>query len=124
MMLIRPLPFIVYLLHIDPPVARARHYMGICRHDRLAARLREHCGGHGARLTSLAVAQGSSLYLASTRFVRSPKNERLLKNAGHYRRVCSLCSAGVDFESEFAQSLRLATRSAASSWKPKGWQTD
>lgn len=120
-MLIRPLPFLVYLLHIDPPVARARHYLGLCRHDRLAARLREHGGGHGASLTAQAVERGCGLYLVHAEYVRKPENEKLLKQRGHYRSMCPVCSKGLDLASPLAQSFRVATRSAATPWHAKGW---
>lgn len=120
-LLIRPRAFLVYLLHIEPPVARARHYMGICRHDRLKARLKEHAGGHGARLTGEAVERGSSLFFVCAEYVSSPDHERVLKQRGHYRRLCWLCSGEVDEADSLAQLFRLVTSRAACTWTPKGW---
>ena len=47
----------VYLLHFAPPYKHARHYLGST--DDLDARLAAHRSGRGARLTQVAVQNGS-----------------------------------------------------------------
>lgn len=81
----------IYLLHFDPPVKRAKHYLGYCADERLQLRLIEHARGDGASLTRAAIKQGSKLYLARTLPGKSYEVERAMKVHGDFKRLCPLC---------------------------------
>lgn len=81
----------IYLIHIDPPIGRSRHYLGWCNDTRLKDRLREHARGHGATLTREAVRRKSKLWLTRTFPDGNVMLERAMKTRGDYRRLCPLC---------------------------------
>lgn len=81
----------LYLLHFDPAVGRAVHYLGVTAEENLQKRLRRHACGHGATLTREAVKRGSSIYLARSFPGLDHKQERLIKNSGHLKHLCPIC---------------------------------
>jgi predicted GIY-YIG superfamily endonuclease len=104
----------LYLLHLEAPVGgHAAHYLGQC--ENLAARMRSHRRGAGARLLAAAKALGIGWRLVRTWAAPADKAARLrlerrLKNA-HGPRLCPVCNP---------HALRLGTltrqRVAAVKW--------
>lgn len=87
-------PLTVYLLHAPVGIGRTKHYLGITRTERLAARLREHAMRRGSSLTAALAARNDHLLLARTWAVGSYADERRLKNRGHYQKLCPVCRQG------------------------------
>lgn len=54
----------VYVLHIEPPLGHARHYVGYTPDEDLARRIAEHMSGSGSPLIRAAVAAGRNVQLA------------------------------------------------------------
>jgi hypothetical protein len=88
------LTHVVYLIHFDVPIARARHYVGICRSERLALRLREHAHRRGASLTAALARRNTCLHLARLWPALSPELERTIKARGRYEHHCPICRTG------------------------------
>ena len=80
----------VYLLHLDPSLCHARHYLGWAR--ALEARLAEHRAGRGSPLIA-AVASGSRIELARSWTGVDRYFERQLKNRHEAPRLCPICVA-------------------------------
>ena len=89
----------VYLLHLDPPVAHACHYVGYSQERTVTHRVNQHLAG-GSKASPLIIAalmQGSRVTLARAwegdEFDRT--FERRLKNLGGKARThrCPLCAA-------------------------------
>lgn len=81
----------LYLLHFDRPLGRARHYLGCTTEARLHTRLREHAAGKGASLTRAVFARAIPVYLARIFPQLSYDDERRIKNGGNLRNYCPLC---------------------------------
>jgi len=81
----------IYLLHFEPPLAHARHYLGWTRD--LDARLARHRPGRGSPLIAAAVAAGVRLELARTWGDVDRHFEERLKNRHETPRLCPLCVA-------------------------------
>jgi hypothetical protein len=81
----------LYLLHFDPPLAHARHYLGWARE--LQPRLAAHRTGSGSPLIAAVVAAGSQIELARTWEPVDRHFERALKNRHETPRLCPLCVA-------------------------------
>jgi predicted GIY-YIG superfamily endonuclease len=85
----------VYTLHFDPAypadappgAQQAKHYTGFATD--LEARLAEHAGGHGARLTQVQLAAGGFWRLANAE-PGTADREAQLKERGATRR-CPVC---------------------------------
>ncbi len=84
----------IYLLHLDPPVGRAAHYLGSCYSERLPERMKEHAHGRGAALTAAAVKGGSRFILAATWTTDDRSLEQRMKQAGHLKKKCPICRLG------------------------------
>lgn len=84
--------FIVYLLHIEPPIKHARHYVGSTEAPLLPSRLKRHGRRQGAALTRAALAAGSKLTLVKVWYCEDRSFERVLKRRGHHARNCALCN--------------------------------
>jgi hypothetical protein len=80
----------IYLLHIDPPLKHARHYIGFCEGDP-EDRLKQHLSGRGSPLIKAAVAAGSSITIAHVIPDGDRTMERRLKNRGGAARWCPVC---------------------------------
>lgn len=79
----------IYLLHFDPPLAHARHYLGWTQD--LDARLAAHRNGHGSPLIAAAIKAGSTITLARI-WPNADRNfERRLKNRHETPRLCPTC---------------------------------
>lgn len=81
----------VYLLHIDPPLEHARHYIGFCEDGRNDLRLAEHIAGRGARILAAAARAGRKITLVHTWPGASRAFERKLKNRKAAPRWCPCC---------------------------------
>jgi predicted GIY-YIG superfamily endonuclease len=85
----------LYLLHLEAPIGgHAAHYLGEC--DDLAARIKSHRRGAGARLLAAARSLGIGWRLVRTWAAPADKAARLqlerrLKNA-HGPRLCPICN--------------------------------
>lgn len=88
-------PYTIYLLHFERPIGRVRHYLGITRTDRLAARLREHAHRRGAALTAALAGRNHEMIVAGTWDARSFADERRMKDRGKYSRLCGVCRGDV-----------------------------
>jgi len=78
-----------YLLHLDPPLAHARHYAGIALDGNVPRRVREHITGRGSPLIAAAVAAGCQV-----RVVLDMPGDRGLERRwhnAHGTRVCPEC---------------------------------
>lgn len=79
----------VYLLHLDQPLAHARHYTGWSTH--LEDRLEHHANGTGARFTQVLRERGITWQLARVWDGADRRFERRLKNTKNVRRYCPIC---------------------------------
>lgn len=82
----------VYLIHIHPAIAHAKHYLGYCADARLDTRLTEHETGRGARLTQVAHEKGRELILTRVWKGKGRRFERNLKNRKNAPMLCPLCN--------------------------------
>ncbi len=79
----------VYVLHLDPPLAHARHYVGIALDGNVLRRVRQHMSGQGSPLVAAAVAAGCQV-----RVVLDVPGDRGLERRwhnAHGTRVCPEC---------------------------------
>jgi predicted GIY-YIG superfamily endonuclease len=81
----------VYLIHLDKPIAHARHYIGWTASE--PARTARHANGNGARLLAVAKDHGISWRVVRTWPGASKRFERRLKNAANAPRLCPVCNA-------------------------------
>ena len=81
----------VYLLHFERPVSRSQHYLGFTRDDRLNERLAEHLSGRGANLVKRVLAHGVAIYLARVFPQLTANDEKRLKAASHFDKLCPIC---------------------------------
>ena len=83
----------IYILHIDPPLAHARHYVGWTKDEDVSRRVQEHLDQSGrrpARLIGAALAAGRTITLAGT--LEGDRDfERQLKRRGSAKSYCPLC---------------------------------
>lgn len=85
------MPWIVYLLHFDRPLGKARHYIGITRADQYERRMRDHARGRASRLTRAVTEAGISIYVAHLWNTDDPNLERRLKRQHRAQHWCSYC---------------------------------
>ncbi len=81
-------PGVIYTLHLDVPLAHARHYTGWARV--LEDRLGYHASGRGSKLLAACVAAGIGWTLAAVE-IGDRNRERQLKNQGGASRRCPIC---------------------------------
>lgn len=88
----RDLTLVVYVIHFEPPLLTARHYVGITTADRLYKRFSEHAAGRGARMTATAAAEGCEFLLAQRIEAQHPFDETRWQE--HYAKghKCPVCS--------------------------------
>lgn len=79
----------VYLLHFDPPLRHASHYIGIAEDGDVQRRLGEHLRGLGSPLVAAAVSAGSTVRVVRT-WEGDRGTERRKKNS-HGPDVCPEC---------------------------------
>jgi len=82
---------VIYLIHFDKPIGKARHYLGTCNDNRLEARLIEHARGHGARLTKAVADRGIPMWLARVFPELSFEQEKRIKRDVSFKNLCPLC---------------------------------
>ena len=82
---------VIYLLHLSEPLGHARHYLGST--DDLAARLRLHAAGGGARLLEVATERGIRWQLVRTWEGDRAQERRLKHGNGHGPALCPVCRA-------------------------------
>ena len=83
----------IYILHIDPPLAHARHYVGWTQDEDVARRVNEHLEQSGRRpskLVGAALRAGRVVTLVGT-LEGDRTFERRLKTGGGAARFCPLC---------------------------------
>jgi hypothetical protein len=83
----------IYILHIDPPLRHARHYVGWTADEDVSRRVREHLhqvGGRPSPLVGAALAAGCRVVLAGT-LEGDRTMERWLKNKHGAASFCPLC---------------------------------
>jgi predicted GIY-YIG superfamily endonuclease len=78
----------VYILHLDSPLAHAKHYTGWS--DHVESRLDHHKNGTGARFTQVCNERGITYQLALV--IDGDRTlERKLKNTKNVADYCPLC---------------------------------
>jgi len=91
----------IYLIHIDPPVSHAKHYLGWTTPERLAVRLRHHEQGKGARLLLAALERGALVRLVRLWRDGSILEERRIKRTSRLAVHCPVCN-----EAEISEECR------------------
>jgi predicted GIY-YIG superfamily endonuclease len=81
----------IYLLHFDPPLHHARHYLGWA--SDIDKRLARHMSGKGARLVKAVIEAGCRVELVAVWEGASRDEERRMKNSNAVgKRYCPICS--------------------------------
>jgi predicted GIY-YIG superfamily endonuclease len=80
----------VYLLHLDPPVKHARHYVGYTSKG-VEQRLEAHRAGRGARLLEVVKEAGGTFRLTRT-WPGSRALERAIKDRKNAPKLCPECT--------------------------------
>ena len=84
---------VIYILHIDPPLAHARHYVGWTKDEDVTRRVNEHLKQRGRRpskLVAAALAAGRTVTLAGV--LEGDRDfERALKRRGGAAKYCPSC---------------------------------
>jgi predicted GIY-YIG superfamily endonuclease len=80
-----------YLVHFDPRLKNAGHYIGITRTDQFENRMRAHEAGRGARVIRRALLAGSTLRVVRVWHDATFGLERTLKRRGNGARICPVC---------------------------------
>lgn len=83
----------IYVLHIDPPLHHARHYVGWTKDKTVTRRVKEHLTQSGRRpskLVGAALLAGCTVTLAAS-FEGDRELERKLKARGGAASFCPLC---------------------------------
>lgn len=91
----------IYILHIDPPLKHARHYVGWTKDDDVSRRVAEHLNQTGSRpskLVGAALRAGCVVTLAGT-LEGDRAVERKLKARGGAASYCPLCRAAYNVRS-------------------------
>lgn len=85
----------VYIIHLDPPLQHAKHYVGYTPNS-VEARLKLHEKGLGASLTKAAVDNGCQLVVTRVwhhvDWHTAREQERRLKRNSHVPRHCPICN--------------------------------
>ena len=79
----------IYLIHLDTPIAHAKHYVGYA--EDVDRRLAEHRSSTGARLLAVANQLGIPFRIVRT-WVGDRNFERRLKNRKNTPRYCPICN--------------------------------
>ena len=81
----------VYLIHFDRPYKHARHYVGSTAWS-VKRRCQHHADGTGARLMQVVTEAGITWRVVRIWRGQGRKWERQIKNHGHVRLLCPVCS--------------------------------
>lgn len=79
----------IYILHFEPPLAHARHYLGSTRD--VPSRVAYHRAGRGSPLVRAAVDAGCEVIVSRT-LHGSRDDEARLKRQHNTPRLCPLCN--------------------------------
>jgi hypothetical protein len=82
---------VVYLEHLDRPMAHARHYLGWTPYSTPALRHQQHLLGRGARLLQVANERGITYGIVRV-WPGGRSLERKLNAQHHGPRLCPICS--------------------------------
>lgn len=83
---------VIYLIHLEQPLAHARHYIGmVASNASLDRRLREHRTGRGARILDACNRQGIAYRVVRTMAGGRPM-ERRLKSRKNGPKLCPVCN--------------------------------
>ena len=85
----------IYILHIDPPLHHARHYVGWTRDKNVTRRVQEHLEQRGrrpSRLVRAALTAGCLVTLVAS-FEGTRETERTLKRRGSAASYCPAYNA-------------------------------
>lgn len=113
--------YVVYLLHFDAQVGSARHYLGICKAQRLHRRQMQHAAGNGAALTREACRLGIGWTVVRLYPTDTPALEKRLKRSGHFADRCPICSPGLFREATEDFSERRYTPTKRPARVTLGW---
>jgi predicted GIY-YIG superfamily endonuclease len=86
------LKHVCYLMHFDPRLKNAGHYIGITRTDQFENRMRAHEAGRGANVVRRALLAGSTLRVVRVWHDATFGLERTLKRRGNGARICPICT--------------------------------
>jgi cytosine/adenosine deaminase-related metal-dependent hydrolase len=106
----------IYILHIDPPLAHARHYVGWTADEDVSRRVREHLeqtGRRPSRLVAAALAAGRAVTLAGA-LEGDRALERRLKARKGAASFCPLCRAAYNSRAAARMRARRARARAVS----------
>ena len=81
----------IYVVHIEPPLEHAAHYVGYTKHDDVEIRFAEHLAGKGAKLLKAAVERGHELRLVRVMEGDRNRERQLKRNGGHGPALCPEC---------------------------------
>lgn len=81
----------VYLIHLEQPLAHARHYVGFAKEKDCKRRIARHRSGNGARMLAVANQRGIAWEVARIWEEGDRKFERQLKRRGDKPALCPLC---------------------------------
>lgn len=86
----------VYLIHLDRPLKRAKHYLGYSALESVKDRLARHKAGYGARLLAACNEQGIDYHIVriwECTTTRTAKQlERSLKKRHDTPNLCPICN--------------------------------
>lgn len=88
----KPKQWLIYILHIVEKNGEVSHYIGLTDHTRWPARLYEHRGGHGAKLTEQARERGATIegYIIKRRAFREDELDHLMVHPRES--LCPICA--------------------------------
>jgi len=103
---------LIYILHIDPPLAHARHYVGWTKNEDVSKRVEQHLkqsGRRPSRLVGAALAAGRTVTLAGV--LEGDRDfERRLKRRGSAKSYCPACRAEYNAHAAARARARRALR--------------
>lgn len=114
-------PYLIYMLHFEPKLKHAQHYVGITKRHRLERRLEEHARGSGSAIVRAAVNAGCRLFLVKTFAAEGFEDERAFKRKTNNRATCPICAGDLFLHSvEVCEIFRARcpdqTSFAVTSW--------
>jgi len=113
---------VLYLLHFEQPVRNCRHYLGITWKTHLMRRLRQHEGHHGANLTSKVSQLGVRFHLVCVWEGATFKQERDIKRASHFSKLCYMCSPSRQRDHRWPAFVSEPKPYRELEWTPVEWR--
>jgi len=111
----------VYVVHLDPPYRRARHYVGHADPGCLQHRLAEHYTSGGPRLLRVQKAAGGSWHLVAT-FPGTRSTERQLKDGQAVPSFCPDCTPHPRIEMPAVDPVKAAARNVRRAARTEAWK--